>query len=76
MGDGNMTPEERDRLTLVEERVSQLHSDMNSVMVDVKSILSRIDSASGGWRVLLIIISIAGSLGAMFTALAHNLIGK
>lgn len=75
MGDG-MTPQERDRLTLVEERVAQLHSDMSSVMVDVKSILSRIDTASGGWRALLLIVSIAGSLGAMFTALAHNLIGK
>lgn len=75
MGDG-MTPSERDRLTLVEERVAQLHSDMNSVMVDVKSILSRIDTASGGWKALLFIISIAGTLGAMFAALAHNLIGK
>lgn len=66
-----MTLEERDRLTRVEERVKDLQSDMDSVKVDVKSILARLDSASGGWKALITLLAAAASLGAILPALAH-----
>lgn len=71
-----MLPEERDRLARVEEQLKALQFDVNDGKVDIKSILARIDSASGGWKVLITLLSVAGAIGAIISALAHNLIGR
>jgi hypothetical protein len=59
-----MTPEERDRLTRLEEQVRQFADDMREVRTDVKKIASLMDQTKGGWTTLLWVGGLAGAVGA------------
>lgn len=61
-----MTPEERDRLTRVEERTKTLGDDVSEIKHDMKEVLAAIQAAKGGWKMIAVGLSIATVLGAIF----------
>jgi len=73
MDDRGMLPDERDRLTRVEERLEGLHSTLNHATVELAAIRTKVDTAAGGWRVLFGLLTVAGSIGALFTAIYSHL---
>ena len=44
--------------------ISALKSDMAEVRKDVKEILQTLSEAKGGWKTLLLVAGVAGSVGA------------
>ena len=68
-----MTGAERDRLTRLETEVATLLSGTNEIRMDLKLVLSRMDSASGGWKMLISLLATAGALGALLMSLANHL---
>lgn len=54
-----MSPEERDRLTLVEARQNAMEKTLDEIRADVKKLLTAAAMAQGGWWVAL---KIAGFL--------------
>lgn len=59
-----MTPDERDRLVKLEQQMTDTREDMGEIKGDVKTILSTLAEAKGGWKTLVLIAGAAGTLGA------------
>ena len=50
--------------------IDALQSDMKELKHDVKKILSTLSEARGGWKTLLLVAGIAGTMGALATKIA------
>lgn len=62
-----MTQELEVSVARMEVQVERLEKDVNEVKGDVKAIRATIDSASGGWRMLLVIGGISAAIGGFIT---------
>ena len=49
----------------LEVKVNHLENDMNEVKTDVKSILAVLNQTKGGWKVIVLVASVAGTAGAI-----------
>jgi len=70
-----MTPDERDRLAKVEQRVENQAEDIREIKSDVKEILAAINQAKGAWKLYVAIGTVSGAIGAAVAKLAP-LLGK
>lgn len=59
-----MTPDERDRLARLEANFTHLKADVDEIKSDMKKVKDVVISAKGGWKVLVAIGAISGSVGA------------
>ncbi len=59
-----MTPEERDRLTRVEQQMADTRTDITEIKADLKVIVATLSEAKGGWRTLMAVAAVAGATGA------------
>lgn len=64
-----MTPDEQRRLAVLEAQMKDTRDDIHEIKTDVKMILGTIASAKGGWRMILLVAGIAGTLGAFASKL-------
>jgi hypothetical protein len=65
-----MTPEERDRLVRLEERVAAFSDDMVEIKGDVKRIASVLDQSKGGWRAAMFLMGLSATIGAAVAKIA------
>ena len=49
----------------LEVKVNHLETDMMEVKKDVKSILAVLNQTRGGWKVIVLVASVAGTAGAV-----------
>jgi multidrug resistance efflux pump len=59
-----MTPEQLSRLAVTETHVAILKEDVSEIKDDVKAIRRTLDEARGGWKTLVMIAGVAGTVGA------------
>lgn len=57
------------RIINLEEGVKELRSEVKSMDGKVDGILSRFDRIDGGWKTLMFLGGIAGTVGAVITAI-------
>lgn len=50
--------------------IEALQTDMKELKHDVKKILATLSEARGGWKTLLLVAGIAGTMGALATKIA------
>lgn len=48
----------------LEQKVEQLQKDVDQMKNDISTILSTLQQAKGGWRAMMFVSGIAGTLGA------------
>lgn len=46
-------------------KVDRLEGDMSEVKTDIKSLLAIINQTKGGWKVIILVASVAGTAGAL-----------
>jgi len=56
--------------------MDKLVSDMDDIKKTLQAINSTLSEAKGGWRMLMMISGISGTVGAAITQLAHYFSGK
>ena len=64
MTDHNQRSTDADVVKL-ETEVDHLKEDMTEVKKDVKSILAVLNQTRGGWKVIILVASVAGTAGAI-----------
>ena len=64
MTDHNRRSTDADVVKL-ETEVDHLKEDMTEVKKDVKSILAVLNQTKGGWKVIVLVASVAGTAGAI-----------
>ena len=64
MTDHNRRSTDADVVKL-ETEVDHLKEDMTEVKKDVKSILAVLNQTKGGWKVIVLVASVAGTAGAV-----------
>lgn len=70
-----MTPEERDRLTRLEERTARLHDDVVALLAEQKKTNDFLAEIRGGRKALWKMLTLASAAGALVGWLADKLIG-
>lgn len=60
----------------MEVQVSQLEREMKEIKGDIKFIRQKLDQASGGWKVLMLVGGIGATLGGLLFKLIDVLGGK
>lgn len=55
---------EVERLAVVEQRAERAERDISEIKDDLKSILTTLNEAKGGWKTLLAVAGMAGAVGA------------
>lgn len=70
-----MDPEERDRLAKVEQQMFDTIEDVREMRTDVKQILKTLNEAKGGWKSLMWVAGISGTVGAFATKAAALIMG-
>lgn len=72
-----MPLDEKERLAVAETKIEALVTDMHEIKADVKRIADAMAQTRGGWKVLLAVGAISGSVGAALGKLAPFIpIGK
>lgn len=65
-----MPLDEKERLAVVETKVEAMASDMHEIKADVKRIADVMAQTRGGWKVILAVGAISGSMGAALAKMA------
>lgn len=60
-----MSPDERERLARLEEKVRSMEKTLDVMSNDLRAIRTTLSEAKGGWRTLLLVIGAAGAAGAV-----------
>ena len=67
-----MTPEERDRLVIVEQQMRDVKDDVHEIKetqkgqaIALQDIAKTLSEARGGWKTLLLMCAFAGGTGAL-----------
>lgn len=68
-----MTPDERDRLSKLEVEVTIMKDTLGDIRKDTREVRDVVLNAKGGWKTLVVVGGIAGTIGAIFGKLASIL---
>jgi len=60
----------------LQDDMDKLISDVNDIKAALVEIQKTLSEAKGGWRMLMMISGVSGTVGAALTQLAHYLSGK
>lgn len=70
-----MTPDERDRLSKVEQKMADTVEDVREMKADVKQILTTLNEAKGGWKSLMWVGGLSGTAGAVIAKISAIALG-
>ncbi len=68
--------DERERLAVLEIEVHSLKEDLAELKTDIRSIRDTLSQAKGGWKTLMLVAGVAGSLGAVASSLLPHIVIK
>jgi prefoldin subunit 5 len=60
----------------LQDDMDKLVSDINDIKATLTAIQTTLAEAKGGWRMLMMIAGISGTVGAAITQMAHYFSGK